>query len=189
MGAVGHARAVPNDPARPDDSLEDHPHATDDRSVRDLDDVADREELRTRYYGLLQELRVIIPGVQVLLAFLLTAPFAQRFEELDDRGRTLYAVALLTSLAAVISLLAPTVMHRLGNRRARRSRLLWSIRLMVAGLAFLSVSLLSVTWCVTRLVWGPETGEGAVIGGAVLIIALWVALPVILLRKGPTSEP
>ena len=179
---VGHALRVPTDPARPDDD------ASDDRSLRELDDITDREELRTRYYGLLQELRVIIPGVQVLLAFLLTAPFAQRFEDLDDRGRTLYAVALLTALAAVIALLAPTVMHRVGDRRARRARLLWSIRLMVVGLASVSVSLLSATWCVSRLVWGPQAGESAVIGGGLLILALWVALPVVLLRRGPTSS-
>jgi hypothetical protein len=188
VGPVGHALGVPIDPARPDDDApEDHNDAADDRSLRELDDLRDREELRTRYYGLLQELRVVIPGVQVLLAFLLTAPFAQRFEDLDDRGRTLYAVALLTALAAVISLLAPTVMHRLGDRRARRARLQWSIRLMLVGLAFLSVSLLSATWCVSRLVWGPEAGEGAVIGGGVLLLALWVALPVMLLRRGPAS--
>ena len=48
---------------------------------------ADREELRTRYQMLLQELRVVLPGVQVLMAFLQTAPFAQRFGDLDDLGR------------------------------------------------------------------------------------------------------
>ncbi|HJR24825.1 MAG TPA: DUF6328 family protein [Acidimicrobiales bacterium] len=167
---------------------DDHDDDRDDRNLRDLDDLEDREELRTRYYGLLQELRVVIPGVQVLLAFLLTAPFAQRFEELDSRGRTLYAVALLTALAAVIALLAPTVMHRLGDRRARQARLQWSIRLMIAGLAALSVSLLSATWCVSRLVWGAETGEAAVVGGGLLVLLLWVALPALLQRRGPTSD-
>jgi MFS family permease len=172
---LGHAAGVVPDPR-------DEP-ARDDRSLRDLDDVRDREELRTRYYGLLQELRVVIPGVQVLLAFLLTAPFAQRFQDLDDRGRTLYAVALLSAFAAVIALLAPTVMHRLGDRRARRARLQWSIRLMVAGLASLSVSLLSATWCVTRLVWGAATGEATVIGAGLLLLVLWVVLPLLLLRR------
>ena len=185
-GPMGHAASVVPTPD------EDHEPADlgerDDRSLRDLDDVRDRAELRTRYYGLLQELRVIIPGVQVLLAFLLTAPFAQRFEDLDQRGRRLYAVALLTALAAVISLLAPTVIHRLGDRRARRARLQWSIRLMVLGLAALSVSLLSATWCVSRLVWGPETGAAAALGGAALIAVLWVALPVVLLRRGPSER-
>ncbi len=51
-----------------------------DRPASELDDRADREELRERYYGLLQELRVILPGVQVLVAFLLTVPFASRSE-------------------------------------------------------------------------------------------------------------
>jgi hypothetical protein len=181
---VGHAADVPlrhpdDEDRAPDESDRD------DRSLRELDDVIDRNELRTRYYGLLQELRVVIPGVQVLLAFLLTAPFAQRFQDLDARGRTLYAVALLTALAAVIALLTPTVMHRLGERRARKARLRWSIRLMVAGMASLSVSLLSATWCVCRLVWGPETGEGAVIGAGLLIALLWVALPVLVLRREP----
>jgi Family of unknown function (DUF6328) len=58
---------------------DDEDTAGSDEDTEDLDDVADREELRQRYYGLLQELRVVLPGVQVLLAFLLTAPFAQRF--------------------------------------------------------------------------------------------------------------
>jgi drug/metabolite transporter (DMT)-like permease len=173
---VGHAAGVPE---RND---EDADGQRDDRSLRDLDDIRDREELRTRYYGLLQELRVVLPGVQVLLAFLLTAPFAQRFEDLDRRGRSLYAAALLTSLGAVIALLAPTILHRLGDRRARRARLQWSIRLMVVGMALLSVSLLSATWCVTRLVWGPETGEASVIGAGTLVILLWMVLPALLHR-------
>jgi MFS family permease len=163
---------------------DDEDDQRDDRSLRDLDDLRDREELRTRYYGLLQELRVVLPGVQVLLAFLLTAPFAQRFEDLDSRGRTLYAVALLTALAAVIALLAPTILHRLGDRRARRARRWWSIRLMVLGMAALSVSLLSATWCVARLVWGPEAGEAAVVGGATFVVVLWIVLPLLLKRRG-----
>jgi hypothetical protein len=52
-----------------------------------LDSERNRGELRDRYYGLLQELRVVLPGVQVLVAFLLTAPFATRFGQVDDAGR------------------------------------------------------------------------------------------------------
>ena len=50
----------------------------------ELDDDRDRDELRSRYGMLLQELRVLLPGVQLLVAFLLTAPFAQGFERVDD---------------------------------------------------------------------------------------------------------
>ena len=109
--------------------------STSDEDTRYLDDDADRPELRQRYYGLLQELRVVLPGVQVLLAFLLTVPFAQRFNELDAAGRRAFQVALTGSMLSVIFLLGPTFLHRFGERRARRDRLLWSIRLMVVGLA------------------------------------------------------
>ena len=54
-----------------------------EKRSRELDDVRDREELRRRFDMLLQEVRVGLPGVQVLAAFLLTAPFSQRFGELD----------------------------------------------------------------------------------------------------------
>src|SRR6476469_6771134 len=74
-----------------------------DRPAAQLDDEADRDELRERYYGLLQELRVLLPGVQILVAFLLTAPFANRFSKLDPMGRRLYGVALMTGLVAIVA--------------------------------------------------------------------------------------
>ena len=89
-----------------------------ERDAKELDDVADREELRKRYEMLLQELRVVLPGVQVLMAFLLTAPFAQRFDDLDDTGRRAYLVALVSALASTICLLTPTVFHRVADRTA-----------------------------------------------------------------------
>src|SRR6059036_2923903 len=67
-----------------------------------LDDDDDRDELRNRYYTLLQELRVVLPGVQVLAAFLLTVPFAQRFAVLDATGKTLFAVSLVSASLSVI---------------------------------------------------------------------------------------
>jgi hypothetical protein len=149
-----------------------------ERDAEDLDDVADREELRQRYYGLLQELRVVLPGVQVLMAFLLTVPFAQRFDELDDVGRTAYLVALSTSLGSIIMLLAPTVFHRVADRTARGARLAWGIRVTVGGILLLAVSLTSAMWCIVRFVFG--TPEATVVAGGALLTfaAVWVALPV-----------
>ena len=101
---------------------------------------------------LLQELRVSLPGVQVLSAFLLTAPFSQRFNELDEWGRAAYAVALISSMLSVICLVGPILLHRLGERNARSERLRWGIRLQVLGLAFLAVALLTAVWGVARFV-------------------------------------
>lgn len=156
----------------PDDS-----RAVDDRSASQLDDEADREELRQRYEVLLQELRIALPGVQVLLAFLFTVPFAERFGELDELGRDLFGVAMVSALLAVILLLTPTVIHRIGDRTARSARLVWGIRTVVCGLAMLALALLSALWCVSRYVFGDVTAL-LITGPAVAaFVLLWLVLP------------
>jgi MFS family permease len=156
----------------------DNSHLDSERDAKQLDDVADRDELRQRYYGLLQELRVVVPGVQVLMAFLLTAPFAQRFDDLDDIGRQAYLIGLVSALGSIICLLAPTVFHRVADRRARAARLVWGVRLTVAGVVLLAVSLTFASWTITRLVFG--TFEATIVAIAALgaFVALWVILPV-----------
>src|SRR5438445_11489150 len=69
---------------------------------------------------LMGELRVALPGVQVLFAFLLVAPFNQRFGKTTSFERQLYFAALLCTLLASILLIAPTVIHRLEFRRAEK---------------------------------------------------------------------
>src|SRR5690606_37898838 len=141
-----------------------------------LDDDRDKEELRQRYYGLMQELRVILPGVQVLVGFLLTVPFAQRFPELDGVGTTLFGVALLSAMLSVVAFVAPTALHRVGDRTARAHRLEVSIRLTRLGLALLALALVSSLVVVSRLVFsGPVTALLAVVAGAAMA-ALWLVL-------------
>jgi hypothetical protein len=153
------------------------------RELEDLDDIADREELRKRYEVLLQELRVSLPGVQVLSAFLLTAPFTQRFNELDDWGRRAYGVALISSMLSVICLVGPILLHRLGERRARADRLRWAIRLQVLGLAFLAVALVTALWGVARLAFTTSAAWWLVAPVLTLIVLVWVALPLSLRRR------
>jgi MFS family permease len=162
-----------------------------DEDTKYLDDVEDRSELRDRYYGLLQELRVVLPGVQVLLAFLLTAPFAAKFDDLDSWGRRAYQVALTSSMLSVTFLLSPTFLHRFGERTARRDRLLWSIRLMVVGLVLLGVALLTALWGVARFVFGDATAWELVVPVAVAMAGLWFGVPFTLRRRGsrPARRP
>jgi MFS family permease len=160
-----------------------------DEDTKFLDDEADRAVLRDRYYGLLQELRVVLPGVQVLLAFLLTAPFAARFQELDAWGRRAYEAALVSSMVSVVLLLGPTFLHRFGERTARRDRLLWSIRLTVVGLVMLGLSLLTALWAVARFVLDDGSALQLVIPVAVLMVVVWLMLPLTLRRRGSTRPP
>ena len=161
----------------------------DDRSAADLDDELDREELRRRYYGLLQEVRVLLPGVQILVAFLLTVPFDSAFRQLDAFGRDLYGVSLGCSFVAVIAFIAPTAFHRLGQRRSRVERLVWSIRLCRIGLAFLGASLTAALAVVTRDVFGGPTAAVAVIGCVLLIVGAWVLLPQLEGRPHHPTDP
>ncbi len=158
-----------------------------DEDTRDLDDITDRNELRTRYYGLLQELRVVLPGVQVLLAFLLTAPFASKFDQLDGWGRRAYEAALTSSMLSVAFLLSPTFLHRFGQRTARRDRLLWSIRLMVVGLVMLAVSLLTAMWGVARFVFDTTRAWELAVPVGVTMVVLWIVVPLHLHRRGSRS--
>ena len=148
----------------------------------ELDDVADRDELRSRFDMLLQELRVSLPGVQVLSAFLLTAPFSQRFADLDDWGRRAFGVALTASMVSVVCLLAPTLLHRLGMRTARSRRLSISIILMIAGLAFLAIAIVSALWGISRFVFGTTMAWAITTPVLVLVLALWLAVPLTLRR-------
>lgn len=150
-----------------------------DRNLSELDDVRDREELRNRYQTLLQELRVVLPGVQVLLAFLLTAPFSQRFNELDAAGRNTYGFAMITAALSVVCLLTPTVFHRVGGRQERKSRLAWGIRLTIVGLLSLAMSLVSALWCISRLVFGTSTAWWLAGLVTATIAVLWLTLPVL----------
>ena len=158
-----------------------------DRDARFLDDQRDREELRERYYGLLQELRVVLPGVQVLMAFLLTAPFAQRFADLDDLGRRSYLLALVSALGSIICLLTPTVFHRVAERTARAARLVWGVRFTVAGIVLLAVALTSASWCITRLVFGTAAATVVAVAAAISFVLVWVVLPLSVGRPRPQA--
>jgi hypothetical protein len=148
-----------------------------DLPASDLDDSRDREELRQRYYGLLQELRVLLPGVQVLVAFLLTVPFAQRFTELDAVGRDVFGASLLAGVVAVVAFVTPTAFHRLGGRTSRSRRLAWAIRMTRIGIAFMAVSLECALYVICRLVFGTTTATTVVVVIGVMMALAWIALP------------
>ena len=142
-----------------------------------LDDERDREELRNRYYGLLQELRVVLPGVQVLVAFLLTVPFAQRFGELDDLDRGLYGAALLFTILSAIAFISPTALHRFGNRTARGQRLRVSIVMSRVGLLCLGVGLALALLVVSRFLFATAV-TALLVGITVVAMAtFWIIVP------------
>jgi hypothetical protein len=155
-----------------------------DQPASELDSAEDREELKARYYGLIQELRVLLPGVQVLVAFLLTVPFAARFDALDRFGRIVFGASLMAGMFAVVVLMAPTALHRFGDRRDRVQRLDISVQLCRIGIGLFGLSLLGALVVVVSYLYGPVVSVLLPLSIAVAMAGLWIVLPTVTRRDG-----
>ncbi len=155
--------------------------------VADVPLDGDEAEARDRYRELLEELRTILPGVQVLFAFLLTAPFSPRFSDLDPFGRDMYGVALVGTAVAAVVFLSPASYHRIAPRQARRGRLRTGIRLMVAGMVVLGVSIVGAVFTVMRFIFGPGAAAAVAASLSGVMVVLWYVVP--LLRRLRVLEP
>lgn len=145
----------------------------------------DNEQMRDRYRELLEELRTIIPGSQVLLAFLLTVPFSSGFDELDDVGRKVFTAVLLGVAAATVLFLAPAVHHRTIPDEDLDTRLRLGIGFTVAGMALLAASVSAAVFVVIRFIFDENTWVGVAGGAAVatLTAALWYVVPLVRVRR------
>jgi hypothetical protein len=129
---------------------------------------------------LLQELRVVGLGVQVLFGFLLSLPFTSQFKQLDGADRDLYLACLLLAAAATALLLGPVAYHRLVFRQGLKEKLVKTANVMaIAGLVTVGLSISASVLLVAGFVAGY--GTGSVIAGLVLVMyaLLWFALPLV----------
>src|SRR5581483_4417472 len=118
---------------------------------------------------LLQELRVALPGVQVLFAFLLTVPFSQRFKELSDFEEKLYFGVLICVCLATVLLVAPTVGHRILFRRQQKEYLVTvANNLSLAGMVLLALAMVGAVALISGFLFGTAT---AVVSSAVMAVA------------------
>ena len=162
---------------------------------RDVRDETPTERLDRNWTDLLQELRVVQTGVQLLTGFLLTLPFQARFAALNTFQDNVYLITVTAAVCSTAFLIAPVSLHRLLFRRQARARLVSvAHRLALTGLALRGVSLVVVVLLIFDVVRGP--GAGVVAAGLVtlLVIVLWVAMPLALRRdespgQPPTVEP
>lgn len=147
-------------------------------TLADGRDETEDERLDRNLDELLQELRVALPGVQVLFAFLLTVPFQQRFADVSSFQKNVYFVALLFSATASLLFIAPTAYHRITFRRRDKLRMVRTAnRQTIAGLLALAVAMSAVLLLVTDFIFS-RTIALIVAGGAALAFGgLWYALP------------
>lgn len=146
----------------------------------------DTERYDRNMVELLQELRVALPGVQVLFAFLLTVPFAARFDEVTPFERNVYFVTLLCSALASAFFTAPTAYHRLNFRRGDKRHIVEvASRCTVLGLVALFLAMLGAIILVTDFLFGGQTMAFTALGVFAVFTTLWFVLP--LLRRRHTK--
>ena len=138
-----------------------------------------KERLDRELIELLNELRVALPGVQVLFAFLLTVPFSDRFKELTEPQRDVYFAAFLCTAVSSVCLMAPTAYHRIRFRQADKEHMLRSANILaIVGIGFLALAVSLAIFVVTDLLFhGAAAGIATGIVAAALIV-IWFGLPI-----------
>jgi hypothetical protein len=141
------------------------------------------EEKRDRQMlELLNELRVALPGVQILFAFLLTVPFAQGFQRITSTQRTLFYAALLATAASTICLIAPSATHRLLFHQRERDYVIESAnKYTIAGLFFLGTAVVLAIAMVTDFIYDSWIVWAAPACVAIVLTTVWFVRP--LLRR------
>jgi len=159
-------------------------HDTGNHSTRDQqrDDEPDREtnteRLEREHEQLFDELRSIIPGVEVLFAFLLTVAFTERFEQLTDLQRGIYYATFFCAGLTLVLLLAPSSFHRIRFRQSDKDALLRAANVeALAALALLAVSIAGTVFLITDVMF---TTAAAVVAASTIFLvaaALWWIYP------------
>ena len=139
-----------------------------------------QEDLDRELIELLNELRVTLPGVQVLFAFLLIAPFSQQFARINDVQKYAYLTALVSTALGSAFLIAPTPFHRLRFREHDKDSMLRiSNRLAVIGTALLAVGMTSALFLVTDFLFRAPVPTLVTAFFASVIFSLWYGLPLV----------
>jgi Family of unknown function (DUF6328) len=151
--------------------------------------MSDESEKRDRQMlELLNELRIALPGVQILFAFLLTVPFAQGFQKVTPFQRDLYYGVLVATVLSTICLIAPTATHRLRFHRNDRAYIIESAnRFLIGGLVWLTVAILGAVSLITDYLFGGGAVWVFPVMLGIVLLFTWFARP--LLRGSRSSGP
>jgi len=136
--------------------VEDSPEREGQRAGRESGrDESEGERLDRNLSELLQELRVALPGVQVLFAFLLAVPFQQGFAKVTTFQKDVYFATLICTAISAILLISPSAYHRLTFRYQQKRRLVfYSNRFAIAGLVFLALAMIGAIMLITDVLFG-----------------------------------
>ena len=137
-----------------------------------------KERVDRELIELLNELRVALPGVQFLFAFLLIVPFQQTRDQLTDFQRDLYFVSLLAAAIATVLLIAPAAQHRILFRQKDKDKLLRRSNVYaIAGLIVLGLAICAAILLVVDVLFSLPLAWAAAGAVALMLAITWVAIP------------
>jgi len=143
-----------------------------------LSEVRSDRDPHERLVELLDELRVILPGVTVLFAFLLAVPFHDRFDQVSAGARAAYFLGFGCTALALVLLVGESAYHRLRGKGYDKTRMLRTTsHQAVAALGLLAVAVSAVSFLVTSVLYGTGVATAAAAGLFGFAIAVWFALP------------
>jgi len=145
-----------------------------------------KERVDRELIELLNELRVALPGVQVLFAFLLTVPFSQRFSQITAVQKDVYFATFISAAMATLFLIAPSANHRVQFRQDdKEALLLRSNWLAIMGTVFLATAVMGATFLITDILYGglATTITTAILAG--LLAWFWYGVPIFRRLTGP----
>jgi hypothetical protein len=141
---------------------------------------SEADRLDRELIELLNELRVALPGVQVLFAFLLTVPFTNRFTRVNDLQQDAYLLALVATAIGSIFLMTPTAYHRIRFRdRDKEALIRTANRLAIAGTVCVAIAMTASVFLVADVLF-KKTVTGTVTGlVAGCVVWFWYGLPLL----------
>jgi Family of unknown function (DUF6328) len=151
-----------------------------------VSDESKKERVDRELIELLNELRVALPGVQVLFAFLLTVPFSQRFPQITELQKDVYFATFVSAAVATIFLIAPSANHRVQFRQDDKEALLIrSNWLAIIGSLFLACAVMGTTFLITDILFGgvATTITTSILAG--LLVFIWYGVPIFRRVTGP----
>jgi hypothetical protein len=139
---------------------------------------SEQERVDRNLQEMLGELRVALPGVQVLFAFLLVVPFNQRFGDVTSFQKAIYFATLIFTTASAMCLIAPSVHHRIEFRRQDKENIVQTgNRIVIVGLTLLAVAMTGAVLFVTDVLYGEATTIVVGAGVAIAFAVLWYSFP------------
>jgi Family of unknown function (DUF6328) len=138
-----------------------------------------KERIDRELIELLNELRVALPGVQVLFAFLLIVPFSNGYARMTAGQKDIFFATFISTALSTALLIAPSASHRILFRQRDKERLLRRSNVQsIVGLAFLALSIVGVVALITDVIFDSLTATLTATGIAVVFAVLWFVIPV-----------